>query len=355
MLLAAAVASLFVACGSSAEERPATSTEAETTAASRPPAHHPTAPPTAGSHCFSSPHACGFPDATNTGVPAGVALTPSGSVDVAEAGTVIDGRDVSGTINILADDVTIQNTRVTLAGPGCGPTSTCGNYEIRVDEGVTGTVIRDTELRAAAGTTCEHDIRNTSGPDLRIVRVHMHGCDSNLYGGATMIDSYGVAKLAISSDHVENVYFNDTKFSSIHNTLLNPVSQTAVIFGDSNGGTDTSQCRNRLTVADSLLAGGGYTLYPCAHATGIGSSSLNVQNNHFARCTTAEVYHADGGEHSCSGGADANGYYPFSGAFGIATSYFGATWRGNVWDNNRAPFCIDGRRGCGQRRQPHRS
>ena len=306
------------------------------------------APPTAGSHCFASPHVCGYPDATNTGVPAGTTLTPSGSLNVSTAGATINALDVSGTINIVANNVTIQNTRVTLTGSGCGASNTCGNYEIRIDEGVTGTVIKNTELRTAAGTTCEHDIRNTSGPSLQITGVYMHGCDSNLYGGATMTDSYGVAKLAISNDHVENIYFNDTTFNSIHNTLINPVSQTAVIFGNSNGGTDTTNCKNQLTVTNSLLAGGGYTLYPCAHTSQPGTSSLNIQNNHFARCTTTEVYHPNGGEHSCSGGADSNGYYPFGGSFGMATNYYNGvgTWKGNVWDDNLAPVCISGSAGC---------
>ncbi len=307
-----------------------------------------TTPPVEGSHCFSSPHACGYPDPTNTGVPAGTTLTPSGNINVTTAGTMIKNLDVTGSINIAANNVTVENTRVTLNGSGCGPTNTCGNYEIRINEGVTGTVIKDTELRTASGTTCEHDIRNTSGPGLKIIRVYMHGCDSNLYGGATMTDSYGIAKLAISSDHVENIYFDDTSFTAIHDTLLNPISQTAVIFGNSNGGTDTTNCRNQLTVKNSLLGGGGYSLYPCAHSSNVGSSTLDVEGNHFGRCTTSEKYNPNGGEHTCSGGPDSNGYYPNSGAFGIATNYYKGTgvWKGNVWDDNLAAFCIDGKAGC---------
>jgi hypothetical protein len=351
ILLASIVASLLVACGSSANDgssKPRGARTAATTVERKP-------VPVNRKRCFASPHACGYPDATNTGVPAGTALKPSGSIDVSDAGTVIDGLDVTGTINVVADDVTIQNTRVTLTGPGCGASNTCGNYTIRIDEGVNGTVIRDSELRTAPGTTCEHDIRNTSGPGLRIVGVYMHACDSNLYGGATMIDSYGIAKLAIANDHVENIYFNDTRFTSLHNTLLNPVGQTAVIFGNSNGGTDTVACKNRLTVANSLLAGGGYTVYPCAHASQPGSSYLNVQGNHFGRCTSAEVYHPDGGSHTCVGGTDSSGYYPFGGAFGMATEYFSGSgiWKNNVWDSNLAPLCIDGRAGCPRRH--HRS
>jgi hypothetical protein len=308
--------------------------------------------PVKQTHCFASPHACGFPDASNTGVPKGVALKPSGSITVTKPGTVVSGVEVTGTIEVLANDVTIEDAKVTLDGGGCGSQTTCGNYDIRIDEGVEGTVIRDSELLTAPGTTCEHSIRNTSGPDLLIVGVYMKGCDSNLYGGATMKDSYGLTRLAISDDHVENIYLNETKFTAIHDTLLNPIEQTAVIFGNSGGGNDVTNCSNRLTVLESLLAGGGYTLYPCSHASQPGSSYTTIEGNHFARCATAETYIPDGGTHPCKGGPDSSGYFPNSGSFGIATEYFSGIWRGNVWDNNLVKVCIDGRsvkRSCGGR------
>jgi hypothetical protein len=303
-------------------------------------------------HCFAAPGTCGFPDASSTGVPDGVALKPSGSLTVTKPGAVVSGLDVTGAIDVHADDVTIENTRVTLGGAGCGTETTCGNYDIRIEEGVSGTVIRNSELLAAPGTTCEHSIRNTSGPSLRVIGVYMKGCDSNFYGGGTLKDSYGLASLAISSDHVENIYFNETKFTAIHDTLLNPVGQTAVVFANSGNGMDVANCQNRLTVLGSLLAGGGYTIYPCAHASQRGSSFANIQGNHFARCVSAEGYEPDGGSHPCKGGPDSSGYYPNSGSYGIAADYFpgAGIWRGNVWDNNLAKVCIDGRtvkRSCG--------
>jgi hypothetical protein len=310
--------------------------------------------PRSGSHCFSSPHLCGYPDPTNTGLPAGTSLTPSGSITASAPGRTISGRDVTGTIDVTANNVTIEDTRVTQTGT-CGTVNTCGNYAIRIDEGVTGTVIRDVETRSQAGDTCEHDIRNTGGPRLRIVRAFLHACDSNLYGGGTIKDSYGIAKLAIADDHVENVYFDDSRFSAVHDTLLNPVGQTAVVFGNSNGGVDTTDCRNRLTVVDSLLAGGGYSIYACAHAARAGTSSARIEGNHFARCGTRQVYEPNGGAHTCAGGADSGGYFPFSGAFGVAAEYFAAatTWKENVWDDDLRTVCPDGssrRRGapCGR-------
>ncbi|HTT95662.1 MAG TPA: hypothetical protein VMF55_13395 [Solirubrobacterales bacterium] len=327
-------------------ETPATPPVTETPPVTTPPAETPSTPttPNQTTHCFSSPHLCGFPDPTNTGVPAGTSLTASGSINVTQAGTVISGRQVTGTINVLANNVTIENTKVT-QNTTCGTRSTCGNYAIRIEGGVSGTTIRHVETASAPGDTCEHDIRNTGGTTT-IEYAYLHACDSNVYavGPTTLKNSYGIGALAISEDHVENIYFNETSFTAIHDTLLNPVEQTAVIFGNSGGGYDVTNCSNQLTVLESLLGGGGYSLYPCAHAAQAGTSSLKVEGNHFARCVSAEGYEPNGGTHPCVGGADSSGYYPKSGSYGVATNYFTAvtTWRNNVWDNNLAKVCISG-------------
>lgn len=74
--------------------------------------------------------------ATTAGVPDGVDLTPSGSLTITEPGTVIDGLHVNGKIHVLADDVTIQNTKVSYGG----------NHSIRVDGDVRNTRILDTTV-----------------------------------------------------------------------------------------------------------------------------------------------------------------------------------------------------------------
>jgi hypothetical protein len=79
----------------------------------------------------------GFPDASDTGVPAGTKLKASGSITVTKDGTVIDGKDVHGEITVKADDVTIRNTRVSSKTPA---------YPIHVTSGVKGTVIDHVEV-----------------------------------------------------------------------------------------------------------------------------------------------------------------------------------------------------------------
>jgi hypothetical protein len=292
-------------------------------------------PPPSGSNCFPAPSSCGYPDSSDTGVPPGTTLTPSGSITASTPGQVIDGKDVTGQIYVNADNVTIENTRVTQTGD-CGPTNTCGNAAIRI-EGATGVLIKNVETRTETGKTCEFDVRSTTGR-IEIVGSYLHACDANLHslGNATMRDTYGISKLGISNDHVENVYFNDSTFSLIHSTLLNPVSQTAVIFGNVKNGSGGT-CSNHLTIEESFLAGGGYTLYPCGNGTSAGSSTWVVKNNHFARCRTSEK-EVSGGHWVCQGGFDQYGYYPRGGSFGLVAYSFssGRTWSGNVWDDNLA-------------------
>ena len=242
---------------------------------------------------------------------------------------------MTGQIYVNANNVTIENTRVTQTTT-CGTTNTCGNYAIRVNSGVSGTVIRNVETRTEAGKTCEHDIRNQGGASTVGKTLYLHGCDSNWYGEGTLKNSYGIAKIEISADHVENVYFCSGTFTAEHDTLFNPVEQTAVIFGDTicNGG-------NKYTVKNSLLAGGGFVFYPQANNENPAGAQTVITGNQIARCLASEL--SSGGHHLCKGMTQANtespgdghGYYPNGGSYGIGDYFSGPlTWSGNVWDND---------------------
>ncbi len=312
---------------------PTTTTVPTTTTAST------TTAPTPGVKCFASPGSCGFPDPAfgNVGVPPGTTLTPSGSINVTADGTVIDGKDVSGTINVNAKNVTIKNTRVTGTGVGCGPTNTCGNYVIGVGTGASVT-ISNVELTANPPTTVEHGIRNANGGTITLDHVYQHGnIDALCFcGNGSVKNSYSFIYLAISSDHLENLYLDDSTFTIDHNTFFNHAPQTANIFGNTNNGQDAA-CSNKLTITNNLLAGGGFSMYPCAHGTSAGTSTATITGNRFARCKTPEVQ-GGGGTWFCSGGEDSFGYYPNAGSFGYhADTYCNApgwSWSGNVWDDN---------------------
>ena len=78
----------------------------------------------------------GWPDSTNTGVPAGTTLTPSGDLVITQAGAVISGLDIHGTVYINADNVTIKNCKIT------SPSF----YIVQTADSNSGTVIQDCEI-----------------------------------------------------------------------------------------------------------------------------------------------------------------------------------------------------------------
>lgn len=79
------------------------------------PTSAPSTNPVPGGNC-SSDSACGFPDASNTGVPADKILVPyRGDSAIYQDGTVLDEVDITGGLDIYANNVTISNSRITSA------------------------------------------------------------------------------------------------------------------------------------------------------------------------------------------------------------------------------------------------
>jgi hypothetical protein len=235
-----------------------------------------------------------------------------------------------------------------MTGGGCGPSTTCGNSDIHVLCACTVT-ISHVELTTDASSTVEHAIRNSYGGKILVDHVYQHGGTDALCwcGNANIQDSYSTIHLAISGDHLENIYEDSSPLVANHNVFINADWQTANIFGNTNNGTDGTPCANHFTITNNLLAGGGYTIYSCAHGSSVGSSTLDFENNRIARCHGTTVS-AGGGHWLCSGGtgpygsADQWGLYPDGGSYGVDASTYcpptaGQTWSGNTWDDDGSP------------------
>jgi hypothetical protein len=284
-------------------------------------------------NCFAEPGACGYPDPNynNVGVPSGTTLTASGSITITTPGTVIDGLNITtgaggggSGIYVKASNVTIKNTRITINGAGCGQ-SPCGNSMIKVFSGSTNTTISHVDLLTSGGATVEHSIRNEAGTTTHADHVYAKGADSNWWGSGTMSDSWMIALPVITSDHIENTYTANGTIVLDHNVMLNAEGYTALQFSEQTP-LDTAACTNHVTIKNSLLAGGGYMIEPCAHATGVGSASLDVEGNHFARCISG----------TCP---DTHGYFAKGGTFGVTFNAYcppgnNAIWSNNIWDDD---------------------
>jgi hypothetical protein len=290
-------------------------------------------PPPAGTHCYSSPHTCGYPDATNTGVPAGTTLTPSGSITASTNGQVIEGKDITGTVVIAADNVTIRDSRIFTKSTG-------STAVININNGADNFTLEDSEVGGNGSTTNAPESavwNHYNNPGAKMIRSYIHGSPDNWEGRVDMVkDSYMVVDAALPGSHDENIYVWCTTVNVDHSTLINRHEQTATVFGDTLG------CEgNSYTVTNSLLAGGGFTLYSQAagESHAIPDAKTVVTGNRFARCAGSTKYNSGSGGTSCTAGPDSNGVFPNSGYFGVGAGFNGpTTWSGNVWDDNLAPI-----------------
>jgi hypothetical protein len=294
----------------------------------------------ASAACLPQPSACGYPDETNTGVPPGTTLTSSGSRTVSTNGAVLRGLDITGTVTVTADNVTIEDSRVTRTSGGSG------SYAVILNNGADNFTIRDAEVVGPASNTSglQSAVWNHyDNPGAKATGVYFHRCADCWEGAGTFRNDYMVVDAAYSGSHDEDIYVCGTTVNVDHSTLVNTHQQTATVFGDTIcGGND-------FTVTNSLLAGGGFVLYSQANSRSeVGST--NISGNRIARCKTSLLYNSGSGGTACSGGADSFGYYPLGGYYGVAAyTYSGPDqiWRNNVWDDNSQPLCDNGKLGCG--------
>ena len=122
-----------------------------------------------------------FPDASNTGVPAGVSLTASRGLTIDRAGAVIDAREITGQVVVDAPNVTIRRSRIR------------SNSMWVIDNNSTGLVVEDSEIvnRPVAGqNNCHNGIGNGN---FTVRRSEITGCENaaNIGGdNVTFVDNY---------------------------------------------------------------------------------------------------------------------------------------------------------------------
>lgn len=261
--------------------------------------------------CADDPGSCGYPDATNTGVPDGTKLTKSASITADQPGQVIDGLDVVGEINVVASDVTIKRTRVT-GGRGAG----AADWVIIMRPGADNLLIIDSEIRTPEGTP--QDIAcllNVGDGRPSVRRVNIHGCSAGVSsGGGIVEDSYihDLSKIDGLSHNVGVASNGGGGMTVRHNTILNQFEQTATVAFYQDFGTQ----RDNL-VENNLLAGGGYCVYGGAGDKGPTSDIRFVQN----RFSTL--------------------FWPHCGSYGVVAAFArddpGNAWVDNYWDESLQP------------------
>lgn len=210
-----------------------------------------------------------WPDASNTGVPAGTTLLPSGNLVITQPGTVISGLDIQGAVDIDAPNVTLKESRIRAA-----------RFDVvRVKPGITGVTIQDCEIDGiGTGNDGSNGIRGSG----TFLRNNIHNVENGitLDGGATIQDNYIHDLLASGAPHYDGIQI-DGGVSNVlirHNTIINPHAQTAAVMIDNYFGPI-----DEITVDNNRLIGGGYTVYSDGQFSGGPITAVTFTNNRLGK------------------------------------------------------------------------
>jgi hypothetical protein len=204
----------------------------------------------------------GYPDASNTGVPPGITLVPSGGLTINTAGTVIDGRDISGPVVVNAPNVTIRRSRIRTTSFWA------------VDNNSTGLLIEDSEIDGLnANGTC------IGSSNLTVRRANIHGCENgfNVTGTATVEDSYIHDLTTANGAHTDGAQFGQGASDVVfrHNTMVSQSGSTSCIIMWNE--TDPQNTRVQIVYNRLIGTGAAYTLYAPRRP----ASQIYINNNRF--------------------------------------------------------------------------
>ena len=304
-----------------------TPTTPSTTTETPPPSDEPNPPtgsPPKGS-CAHDPSSCGYPDESNSGVPAGTTLQrvpedvksgkgwhydARGWIEVDGVGATLSGITTTHNVNVTGANATVENSRIIVSGESFGiSVRRAANVTLRNNE-VSGP--KDSgPTRLMVGIK---DVYSDSA-GLKIIGNDIWNTATGVQTDQGLIEDNYIHDLAFTGDdHVNGTTSNGGKtlLTIRHNTVFNPQTQTDAISLFQDFGAQGNR-----VIYDNLLAGGGYTIYAGAN-TGKAATATNiaVTNNRISRI-----------------------YFPNGGYFGYATAYAnsgGNSWTGNIWDDTGA-------------------
>lgn len=204
-----------------------------------------------------------WPNSNNTGVPDGVTLTPSGGITITKAGTVISGLNITGPVIIMADNVTIENCKITA-------TDFSG---VRIMPGFSGTVVQNTEIN---GNGAHNGIFGNG----TFLNNNIYSVENGiaLQGNNTVIEGNYIHDMyAPGSPHYDGIEI-DGGISNVvirGNTIINDHGQTSAVMIDNYFGPISN-----IKVDGNLLAGGGYTIYVDGQFNSNPITGVSITNNH---------------------------------------------------------------------------
>jgi hypothetical protein len=212
----------------------------------------------------------GFPSAANTGVPSGTTLTKqTGNLVIRQDGTVIDAVDLTGSIDVYANNVTIRRSKIS-------GTNWWGVY---LREGYANLTVEDSEIFGNGVQQMEYGI-SSSGGTVTALRNNVHTISNGIDVPIGLIeDNYVHDPKYFDGDHTDMIMSEGgapagSTLTIRHNTAVNTLDQTGAIALFADWGP-----QHDVQVENNLLIGGGYSFY----GGDVGSSNLHVTGNVFGR------------------------------------------------------------------------
>lgn len=258
----------------------------------------------------ASPGACGFPDARTTGPRVPLEPHRTGYLAVRTNGLVIRGWDITGSLDIYANDVTVIDTKIT----------SDNWWGINLRPGYHGLRVLHSTVTAVPGKGPDNGGVDYAVSNMGGSSVEVGWCDVSVFGDALSMgqgdlhDNYVHDIVPFVNQggewqHTDAVISGGGNTGQLivrHNTLLNPTGLKQGASGSIGLFADTGVVRN-VTVDHNWIAGGAYALY----GGDKGATGIKVTDNIFS-----------------------TQYHPASGGYGTV-AHWNAGGTGNVWRNNR--------------------
>jgi phage baseplate assembly protein gpV len=287
---------------------------------SQKPAHAVPAYDPALHNCGAQPHVCGYPDATNTGVPAGTHLLSvpgqishgpgwyydtGGWVEVDGNGAVLQGLSIPYNVDVTGSNVTIKDVKVIATADDFG-VSLRHTHNVTVED----SDIYSTSAGANLLTVGVKDIYgDATGTRVLGNNIWHTSTGVQIYTGlieGNYIHDMGYA----DGDHLNGITTNGgiDALTIEHNTVFNSFGQTDAISVFEDFGVEAN-----VLISGNLVAGGGYTVYGGQNPGGPQAYNIRIVNNRFSTI-----------------------YYSQAGYYGPVSDFDpgapGNVWSGNIWD-----------------------
>jgi len=270
---------------------------------------------------MAAPSRCGFPDGTNTGLPAGMKLRtvpgqvssgpgwhfdPRGWVEVTGNGAVLSGLYIPYDLDIKASGVTVRDVRVLSSGRSSFGVSVRSARNVTIED----STISGANTGAGRLMVGVKDIFGDS-TGLRVLDNNISRTGTGVQMESGLIRGNYIHDMGyIPGDHLDGIHSDGggTALLTVKdNTIFLRHDQTGAVVLNEDNGVQTNR-----VVTGNLLAGGGYTIYAGQGAGGPAASNIKVTNNWISGI-----------------------YYPHGGQYGPVTGFnpqgTGDTWSDNVY------------------------